>query len=225
MRQLESDTFEKTTGDAVFFAKTFEKAKNIVIKSIMGNQPKESCVYVMDNQIIHYELGGAHNVELSKTMRELLDNPKNRIAVIHSHPSQLKDGYSAPISYGDFINLNSHEGERSIYAINSLGEYSVLKKIGNARPSIFKVHDFKQLCINAELSGLQEQDIKLIKKHPLFSGKEITEEERKEIEKKAEELFKGEDYIIASRLAIHNFWRENASKLNVQYETNFSCFN
>lgn len=78
----------------------------ISIASSIINNPKESLVLINDDKIIYHAVGATYEVGFDdKNLFSLLD------------PIMLH-----PISYGDFVNLNSHEAERSIYAINSLGE-------------------------------------------------------------------------------------------------------
>ena len=227
LHSLTADTFEKTSGDAIFSRATFEKAKDMVIKTILGSNPKESLVLINDDKIIYHTVGATHEVGFGdKTLFSLLDNPKNRIALVHSHPIMLKDGSSHPVSYGDFVNLNSHEAERSIYAINSLGEYSMLQKQGNARPSIFKVREYEQKYENELIDALSGEDSKLLKKHwtSPSSNHTLTQEEIKQLEKEYEELRNKESVVRATRDATHNFWLKYAPELGVKYDTNFSCF-
>ncbi len=227
LHSLTADTFEKSTGDAIFSRATFEKAKDMVIKTILGSNPKESCVLINDDKIIYQAVGAAHEVGFGdEKLFSLLDNPKNKIALIHSHPTMLKNGSSHPVSYGDFVNLNAHQAERSIYAINSLGEYSMLQKQGNTRPSIFKVKEYERKYENELIDALTGEDKELLRKHwTAPSGNHVlTQEEIKKLEQEYEELRNKESVVCATRDATHNFWLKYASELGVRYDTNFSCF-
>ena len=65
LRELEQDTFEKMSENATFSKATFEKAKDIVMETITGAKPKESLVYIMDDKIIHHELGDMSSVKIT----------------------------------------------------------------------------------------------------------------------------------------------------------------
>ena len=230
LRELEQDTFEKMSENATFSKATFEKAKDIVMETITGAKPKESLVYIMDDKIIHHELGDMSSVKITDTMKELLNNPKNRIAVVHSHPGNF-GASTMPVSYQDFASINSYEAARSIYAINKQGEYSLLEKVGKQRPSALKV-------LNYEVKNYNETNSQELYEKMLYSKFDeikslLPENPTEEDLYLAFRLLAEKDPQFASKLsyvemqealAQHNFWLKYASELGMKYDTNYSCF-
>lgn len=227
LNTLDADKFEKTSGDAIFSQATFKKAKDMVVETILGNEPKESLVFVKDDKIMHHVIGETHKIEVDDVSRALLDDANNKIAVIHSHPIVMIDGSAHPVSYSDFSVINDRPGARSIYAINSLGEYSMLQKQGNARPSVLKVIEYEEKYEQELVEALTGEDKEFMKKC-LFGpqeGVELTQEEKEQLEKEFEEFRNKESVVQATRKCLHNFWLKYASELGLRYETNYSCFN
>lgn len=231
LSELTKDTFEKISENAVFSKATFEKAKDIVIETIAGANPKESCVYVMDDKIIHYELGDIDSIHITDTMNALLNNPKNRIAIIHSHPQNLGPS-TMPVSYQDFMAINDCEAARSIYAINKQGEYSLLEKASKQRPSFLKVLNYETKNYNEAGCTKLYEDIlsdRLDEIKSLMPENSILSEDLilvlESLAKKDSELASKLSYLAGQEaLEQHKFWLKYAPELGLKYDTNYSCF-
>ncbi|MBR2068934.1 MAG: hypothetical protein IJ877_04145 [Candidatus Gastranaerophilales bacterium] len=227
IRFLDRDTFLRSENVPLISALTFDRVKRLVMDSILSSEPKESVAFVMDDEIIDFELGDEYEVEISDDMEEVLNDSANQIIVIHSHPSILKDKSAHPISYADFEHLYSYEGEKSIYAINALGEYSMLQKKDKKMPSVLKVCEYAKKHEQMIVQILKGKDRKIMQEYLDLINNETSQyskEETERIEAEFEKLRKKEYVAKLQRNALHNFWLQNADKLGVLYHTNYSCF-
>ena len=196
---IQQDIFQKSyTG--IFSSSTFEKAKEIVMRSILLDNPKESLVLVMNDKIIYQKLGEKHSVHIPKFVNQTLDNPSNKIAIIHSHPDNL-NGMTSSLSFIDFKLLAFSDGVESIYAINSKGEYAMLKK-------------------NSDFRSKGSKYLKYEKIYKSYIKKSETEQENA-LKNASLEYGKANNAILSSE---HKFWKKYAKKLGVKYKTNFSYF-
>ena len=223
------DTFEKTDSSVIFTDKTFQKAKDIVIQSILDENPKESMVFIMNDKLVYQAIGENTYVAPSKYALNLLDNPKNSIAILHSHPDLAEFGNYAPsLSFNDFNILILSKGAKNIYAINSKGEYAMLEKTDDTKVSKKRIERFEKLY-NEELKkgnilfdSLQQEitDGMSIISENLFKGENIEnlDEITQQINRKIE---------YANRVSVsreHNFWLNYAHMFDLKYDTDFSYF-
>ena len=223
------DVFEKSDNGIMLSDKTFQKAKDIVILSILEENPTESMVFVMNDKLVYQAKGESTYVKPSKYALNLLDNPQNSIAIIHSHPNLSNVGNYAPsLSFNDFNILVLSKGAKSIYAINSDGEYAMLEKSGKNKISQAKISRFEKFYDN-ELKKKNAQISKL--KEEVSHGMDRIDErisnggKIENIDEIMQEMSRKMDYV--NRVSIsreHNFWINYASLFNLKYDTDFSYF-
>ncbi len=227
------DIFEKSC-DVIFSKETFEKAKNIVAKTVRGNDPKESVAIIMNNKIIYQGLGGETSVNVPKEIQKFLYDPKNKIAILHSHPA-IQKHFTQSFSFKDYYSLITSQGVKKMYVVNSNGEYALFEKINNQRPENKTISKYKKLYYDSmqEAVDLANEYLKFMEKihAELKAGSEKLNNSDIKYSKEQLEYFTklGEKYHELSDLrakvvvkASHDFWDKHAKDLNVKYRANFS---
>ncbi len=211
--------------------KTFNNARNFVMKSINGANPKEGIVIINNGKIVASKVCSAHFGSISgdKILR-LAKNPKNNISVIHSHP-KTSYGNTMPISYGDFETLNKYPGLKTMYAIDANGNYSLLRKTRKEKISDSAV---KNMLKNQYLSGyvnwmnkIDDPDCENLVDLYKYLKFEFNGTEKQKLEL-LDEFSKLQESIDDAGYAagyIDSFWKKYADKLGVFYETNFLNLN
>jgi len=219
------DIFEKTCKDAVFSQKTFDEAKNIVMQSILSPSPKESAVYIKDDAIIYLTTGDLDGVHIDDNMNKMLSSLRNRIALVHSHPTKVFGG-AMPVSLADFMVLNSCPALRSVYAINADGEYSLLKKAGNRRPGFLKIITLEDLYWDEFRDYAQKLSCPVAQEF-VETRSVLNKIGKSDAEKEA--LYEKFNLIVDDMADkgygadfVHQFWQKHSMELGVQYETNFN---
>lgn len=181
-----------------------EYAKNKVVSALNAETPFEYLVFVSRNNNILGEFEGGQGsvdgrLKYSDYLKMFL--PNTGYTSIHGHPAQ--GGFSTPISYSDFLILNNDDNLDEVIAFNNKGEYSKLKKKKGFKP----INPDKTYELHKRLWD----DI-------TCSVRELSVDKREPEPEEIEEYLRGIDGIKQ----VHTFWKENASKLNVEYETNYS---
>ncbi len=223
------DLFEKSKNGKTFSDETFQKAKNIVMQSILEENPKESMVFILNDRIVYQEIGEKSYVTPSKCALSLIDNPENQVVMIHSHPNLPEFGNYAPsLSFDDFNFLILSKGAKSIYAINSKGEFAALEKMGDTKVSQKRISKFEKMYKDE----LKQKSMLFIRQNEEIYrlADEINEklargEKIENLDKLIRDIQEKTDYT--NRMVIskeHNFWQNHSHLFNLKYDTNFSYF-
>lgn len=233
LSDLDSDTFQKTLqipSDIIkdgIDEKTFNKARDFVMKSINAPKPKEGMVIINNGKIIQSKVCDERSgIVTDKKVLKLLKDAKNSGVIVHSHP-KTSYGNTMPVSFTDFETLNKFQGLKSIYAIDTDGRYSMLKKTGKDKISDSAMENILE---NQYLTGYANWmnkiddpecrdfvDLYKYLKYE-FNG---TEKQKLEL---LDEFSKLQDSIDDAGYAagyVDSFWKKYADKLGVSYKTNF----
>lgn len=223
---FKGDTFEKST-KCDMSKETFEKAKNLVMETILCDDPKESAVLVQDDKIMFHVTGNTRSIFLDPSTQHLIYNPDNNIIFIHSHPK--RDNGGMPVSIDDCVSLLWQGGVKSVYAINHKGEYSMLAKTlkkldANALQQFDKNYEYETCLIDSFEDETERKDYENFLKRYKNAANKIYEE-GDNIDKVLLDYRNYMQKIAEAQKTpqiLHQFWQENAPKIDLVYETNYS---
>ena len=187
-------------------------AKNRIISALKAKEPFERGVYVNKNRILEETDGTIHSVKMN-----LEEAMPEHTMFFHGHSS------AQPISVSDYFCLKNYPNLDSVHAYDTSGEISSLYKT----------------CKNA--TKLDKQSINdLLWQSDRFIGYLYQENICAPFKKEFKKLLKIPDKMERNaacnnlyskiqsspegQLRIHRFWQQNAKKLGVRYETNYTGF-
>lgn len=181
-----------------------EYARKKILNALHAKEPHEYLVFVSKSNNILGEFSGdkssvGGNLKYYDYLKMFL--PNAGYSSYHGHPAH--DGLSTTISFDDFYQLNDNNGLEEVVVFNNKGEYSKIKK-----KKSFKPQDYKHVN-------------KLFRKLYKDVQKEAKTHSRTKTEPKEEDI---EQYLVSldGIKQVHEFWQNNASKLDIEYETNYS---
>lgn len=201
-------------------ADAMQYAKKKITAALNKDYPREYMVYIDKYNNILGEFNGNDDSVYGDLL--FFDMLKTKIpgyyySSVHGHPGY--DGLSTPISCSDFEILNNENALKEVIAINKNGEYSLLRKKDDFEPLDFeKLYDIRHSLWDRLKEESQEKmpdkwkDVGKIISHDEFFDDKYTEQ----------------DVICEYQTTpdgincIHNFWKENAPKINLEYKTNYS---
>lgn len=206
----------------------FEYGKNKCVQALNSKTPYEHGVVISGRRVLEEIVGTTSSCSFTP------QKYKTNITFLHGHPDMFAKGGTTPVSVADFrslvgnilINRNVNE----IIAFNSLGEYSKLsKKVKQPKNKISLIWNYikygriekKEQKIFSKLSIAP-----LLKKRKFLQTKLRTKDGiNEQILNQIIEIDKQISSFKATEKdckIIHEFWKENASSLGVNYETDFS---
>lgn len=194
------DTADRVESEHTSFSSAedaYEYAKTKVVGALNSDSPYEHMVYIDNkNNILGEFKGHSGGVYGSLKFYDLLKMklPSCEYISIHGHPAHGE--YSTPISFSDFEIFNNESSLSEVIALNSKGEYSKLsKKDGFKSLDENVLNDFKHKLWDELQSGASAEDNDSVCAY---------------------------QQTLPGIKTIHRFWVDNADKLNLNYETNYS---
>lgn len=194
-------------------------ATDKITSRLNAKNPREYLVYVdEDNNILGEYVGNSGSVYGDLLFYDMLKTKLfgYKYTTLHGHPEH--DGYSTPLSFNDFEILNNNNAINEIVAINNDGEKSILKKNEN----------FKEID-DETIYNLFTDYWGMLKEASKESLADKWEDVGKTVKNGFAEYTYSENEVILEYQktldgvkTIHNFWKENAPKLNLTYETDYS---
>ena len=136
----------------------------------------------------------------------------------HGHPAIDNKGTSLPVSLQDFLVMNDAPSLEQIFAYNKKGQQSYVKKKANfVKLDYSQVEKLKNNYTKAILDGENKETLKIrelmqyVKTHPEARG----------VKAEITERLNSLQLHSSMKDNIDNFWRENASKVNMTYYSEF----
>lgn len=200
-------------------------ATNWITLPLMSSKPYEYAVFIDNesNEILAEFKGDESHV---MTGLSLADEIKvgfrgSGVTLLHGHPT-YENGVTPPISFSDFCTLTSLDYITELVAMDKKGNVSGLRKTPDYKPisdeqRIEIYNDYHKILIQA---AQQEEPGRISE---LKTEINATDDKIKQdsIYRVYEDLlFSFESSRIANKLW-HNYWHANASKLGLEYYTNF----
>lgn len=144
---------------------------------------------------------------------------KGRTFILHhGHPAIDNKGTSLPVSLQDFLVMNDASGLDQVIAYNKAGQQSYLKKKASfEKLNHSQVEKLKATYTKAILNGVNNDTTKIqelmqyVKSHPEARG----------VKAEIAERLNSLQLHSSMKDNIDNFWRENASKVNMTYYSEF----
>lgn len=196
------------------------RIKNICVSTLSGNNPCETMVvYDQDeNKIINKYKGDKTSCRVFSSD---LKSKSNNLVIFHGHPDIEFQGeyFYTPISFDDFMVLNSNKSVKEIIAYGKRGEKTTLKKCSNFTP--LRTGDIEQIKKDIMKKLYKHADSKTIskvkelneycEKHPNNSNAVLNQ---------ALKLIQDIALTPNGAIAINEFWKQNASMYNMEYSSN-----
>lgn len=194
------------------------KAKFKCIDALNSPNPVERVILIdkATGKIAHERTGDAQNCAV---MFSNFAPCKGKTFILHhGHPAIDSKGTSLPVSLQDFLVMNDASGLEQVIAYNKAGQQSYLKKKVNfEKLNHSQIEELKAAYTQAILNGENKDTTKInelmqyVKSHPEARG----------VKAEIAERLNSLQLRSSMKDNIDNFWRENASKVNMTYYSEF----
>lgn len=202
-------------------------AKKKVIDALKESSPYEYNVIIDNNNNIVGEFkGDSTEVKSFYRMTDLLKGVflGYSITSIHGHPDNTGQNITTPISFSDFRSLVTIPIEKESIVFNKRGEYSILKKTDRFVSLEEELIEFFRYVYNEMLiDGFNKKNPEKLVKRESDKNFCNSNREKERIDKAYYEEVTQFSQTIDGIKIIDAFWREYASKLGLEYKTNYSC--
>lgn len=203
-------------------------AKSVVVKALNQENPFERLVMLQGRRVIKQIDGNGKEVRTKLDQATIFCD-----TIVHGHPDLLGKGIASSFSDNDVrtLFLNPYDMFRTIKVYNSVGEVSIMKKLG---ASITRTMGFSDESLNV-IRSKNEKALKVIDEtsNEFFNiGTRIFEKLSAD-NTLFDKFVKGlssentkEDFATKIGIyAVHIAMKKAAKKLNVSYKTTFSNLN
>ncbi len=135
-------------------------AKSVVVKALNQENPFERLVMLQGRRVIKQIDGNGKEVRTKLDQATILCD-----TIVHGHPDLLGKGIASSFSDNDVrtLFLNPYDMFRTIKVYNSVGEVSIMKKLG---ASITRTMGFSDESLNV-IRSKNEKALKVIDKHQM----------------------------------------------------------
>ncbi|MBQ7126915.1 hypothetical protein IJO12_07505 [bacterium] len=206
----------------------FNYVKNKCVKALNLKTPYEYGIAVSGHTVLDEAKGDISSCTFTP------ENYESNVVLYHGHPDMYKKGASTPVSLPDFKLLARWKNVKAVVAFNSKGEYSKIVKTNDSSgflPNAMMHLKYAKIFLK-EKNLHKKMNLYPILKRIQYIQDQISmllmkgfKDDAEKMYKKLEETELELKHYKATKkdcLLIHNFWKKNAKKLGIYYETNFS---
>ena len=186
--------------------------KNRIMSALKAKEPFERGVYVNKNRILEETDGTTNSVKMG-----LEEAMPEHTMFFHGHSK------AQPISVSDYFCLKSYPNLDSVHAYDTSGEISSLYKTRKNTTKLDNQSINDLLWQSNEFIGYQYQESICAPFKKEFK-KLLKIPDKTERDAVCNNLYSKIQSSPEGQLRIHRFWQQNAKKLGVRYETNYTGF-
>lgn len=194
------------------FQKSYMNSKYKCVEALNSSKPKEVAI-LLDSK------SGKVLGEFSGDAKSCIINGKiigEDVVVLHGHPALKGSSKTLPVSFQDFLVLNSNDNIKQVIAFDKSGHKYYLKKLEEYKQlSTLNLRSLKNEYLKYLLENSSKQDTKHI--NDLVAYCKANPNNCESIKNKVAEEITNLQYKESAVDLIDGFWKDNAKSLNLEY--------